>query len=233
VVALAAVAALATASCGIATDGGPRDIPPDQRLLEETTSGEAQAGDRARVYLINVDGRLEPRGRDVAELASTVIDELLKGPSEEERAQGLRTEIPPGTTRLQSSVNDGVLSLELSGELLTVTSPELMADAMAQLVFTATALDGVNQVLLAVEGGPAEWPRGDGSFTSSPLTVFDFPERDLTSQPDYPALASPVPSTTQAPGASTTTTTPLSRRTRSRRRRTALRPPSGSRRGRW
>jgi spore germination protein GerM len=201
------VLALAPSGCGIDADAGPRDIPADQRLLEDTeATASAQAGDRARVYLINVEGRLEARGRDVPELATTVIDELLKGPSEAERAQGLRSEIPPATTRVQSVVRDGVLSLELSSDFLDLESPELITDAVAQLVFTATELDGVNQVELSVEGGPEEWPRGDGSFTDSPLTVFDFPERDTTTQPAFPAVASPAPSTTPAATTPVTTT---------------------------
>ncbi len=64
---------------------------------------------------------------------------------------------------------------------------------------------------LLVDGEQREWPRSDGSQTADPLTRFDYPERNPTSQPDYPAVPSPDPlatSTTVAAGTTTTATAP-------------------------
>ncbi len=66
-----------------------------------------------------------------------------------------------------------------------------LVDALAQIVFTLSELTNVRGVRLQVEGADQEWPTGDGSLSDAPLTVFDFPERNPTSQPDYPAAPSP------------------------------------------
>jgi hypothetical protein len=39
-----------------------------------------------------------------------------------------------------------------------------------------------------VNGQVNEWPKGDGSLTSQPLTAFDFPGRAISSQPAFPAI---------------------------------------------
>ena len=57
---------------------------------------------------------------------------------------------------------------------------------MAQIVYTATGLAQVKRVRLLVDGQPRDWVRGDGVAVSTPLTRFDYPELNPSSQPDYP-----------------------------------------------
>ena len=45
-------------------------------------------------------------------------------------------------------------------------------------------------VVLSVDGMAQEWPTGSGSLVSRPLSVFDYPDRNPSSQPDYPSLPS-------------------------------------------
>jgi spore germination protein GerM len=64
--------------------------------------------------------------------------------------------------------------------------------ALAQIVLTLTDIDGVEQVAVTVDGRETEWPRGDGTLVSRPLTAFDFPGRAVSSQPDYPTIIAPA-----------------------------------------
>ena len=65
----------------------------------------------------------------------------------------------------------------ISSDMESTIVPQLLAE-----------IDGVERVSLAVDGALVEWPRGDGSLTSEPLTIFDYPGRAVSSQPDYPAI---------------------------------------------
>jgi spore germination protein GerM len=141
----------------------------------------------------------------VSSAPSNLIKALLAGTTPEDQAARLRTAIPGGTVlHTANRTSNGVVVVNLSAQILQATGDALI-DAVAQLVFTATALDGVSGVRLLVDGEQREWPRGDGSQTADTLTRFDYPERNPTSQPDYPAVPSP------SPVGSTSTTTTTSR----------------------
>jgi hypothetical protein len=49
-------------------------------------------------------------------------------------------------------------------------------------------IPGIQRVIIVVNSQVNEWPKGDGSLTSQPLTAFDFPGRAISSQPAFPAV---------------------------------------------
>jgi spore germination protein GerM len=206
--ALAVIALAILAACGIANDRTPRDIAPDDRpdSADSTTPPEAQPGAGPNVYLLapqapGEPSRLRAVGREVAPAPTNLINALLAGPTPDDQSNRLRTAVPPGTAlRTASRTSNGVVVVDVSQQILQATGDALI-DAVAQIVFTVTELGGVSGVRLLVDGEQREWPRGDGSQTADALTRFDFPERNPTSQPDYPARPSP------SPVSSTTTST--------------------------
>ena len=113
----------------------------------------------------------------------------MAGPTATEQTQQLRSAIPEGTQVLNVSfVAPGTIAVDLDDSLFEATGDELI-DAMAQIVFSVTDLDRVARVSVLVSGQARQLPRGDGQLVSGPFTVFDFPERVASSQPDYPARA--------------------------------------------
>lgn len=193
---LAALLAVA-GGCGIQTDTAARDIPPeDRRDLSAPVAEAGPLGGAARIYLVETDrsgerSRLRLVNRDVPRTAVTVVEALLAGPTAAEQEDRLRTAIPEGT-RLNSAafISPGTLALDLSAELFEA-SGDVLIDAVAQLVFTTSELDRVIRVKLVVDGVAQAWPRGDGQLVATPLTVFDYPDRVVSSQPDYPAIPGP------------------------------------------
>ena len=69
---------------------------------------------------------------------------------------------------------------------------EAQIKAVAQIVFTATALRQVKRVRLLVDGQPRDWPRGDGVAVSSRSRSSTIPELNPSSQPDYPPQLLPT-----------------------------------------
>jgi spore germination protein GerM len=186
-----------TAGCGITSDESPRDIPAaDQVELGVGSDSNAGAAiGTARVYFLSPEvvgqaALLESVARDVAETPTALLQALLAGPNETEQAKQFRTALPVGTQLLDARRQGFVLRVDLSADVLEL-SGQVLITAIAQIVFTASEIDGVRGVTIIVGGADQQWPVGSGELTGTPLTVYDYPGLVPSSQPDYPAFPSP------------------------------------------
>ena len=186
VVVLAVLAVLA--ACGVQEDRVPRPLAQEEvpfGLLAPATSIAEPApgsgdGVRSTIWFVDNDGllarsrRMIPEPVDVAD----VVRALLEPVTQAEAAAGLRTNIPPGTELLGiEGPTDGLVTLDLSGEFLTVTGG-VQRLALAQVVFTVTGLANVDRVLFQFDGRPAEVPGRGDELTDEPLTRDDFSQFD-------------------------------------------------------
>lgn len=171
------------AGCGVQGDGAPRSLSPeavpDELLAPSTSTVPAAQPDGARtatVYLVDNRDRLRAVQRPLAspELVTSVLDSLLDGATDEEADEGLRSEIPTGTTvNGIDRLDRDVIAVDLSEEFAETTADgELLAQA--QIVYTASKLRNVGGVLFLVDGRPREGADDEAKLTSSPLTVADF-----------------------------------------------------------
>jgi spore germination protein GerM len=187
VVVVAAVV-LVAAACGVQDDSHPRqiaaeDVPFD--LLAPATSvanPDTGEGPARVVWFVDNNGLLARAERSLEPpvTVEAVLTALLAGVSDAEAANGLRTNLAPGTRLLDvEGPTDGLVTVDLSGEILTV-SRELQRLAIAQVVFTATGLNNVDRVLLAFDGKQAEVPGAGDELTSAPLRRSDFAQFDPT-----------------------------------------------------
>src|SRR5688572_1324945 len=112
-------------------------------------------------------GALVPVSREVdgtVAVARAAMDQLLAGPTDDERAHDLRvgtigTQIPEGTRLLGIDIKDPVATVDLSGEF---ASGDILGDdrepwafRLAQVTFTLTQFPTVESVRLMVDGKPA------------------------------------------------------------------------------
>lgn len=163
---------LVVASCGLPADDEPRlvaseDAPVD--LAPSTVSPETTAAagaDRVEIFFIDTEAdRLRRVTRSVAAVSpETAIGALLQGPMDGDPT-GLTSNIPSGTQLISAERLEGnvlVLDLGPAGqEGIQGVQAEAQTRAFAQLVYTATALDGVARVRFRVEGVPID-ARTDG-----------------------------------------------------------------------
>ena len=179
--ALLAVFGLAAAGCGVPTDRTARDLPesdvPFGLLAAEapttTTSTAPSRPEPVTVFLIGRDGRLVGVGRQVTSPLSVekVVAELLKGPTSEERRKGLRTGLAPETLVLSTSISDNIANIDLGGPVATGTQQLV---ALAQIVYSATELEGVNGVRFTYQGTRANVLTEQGS-TAFPVGRAQYP----------------------------------------------------------
>ena len=180
-----ALAALLISSCALSTDREPRDILNDEEptLVNTTAAATPQPGAGSTVYVLGPSGTssqapLVAVGRQTQVDPSALLRILFEGQTAKEQASlGVRTAIPAGSMLLSAEPSpQGTLTVDLSGEFLS-NAGDVLLDAVAQVVFTASQLPGVRRVRLLVNGEAQDWPTGAGTTTRDPLSVYDFFER--------------------------------------------------------
>ncbi len=116
-----------------------------------------------RIYLLRGE-RLAVTHRQVEGPAvlRNALAELLEGPTDSERAAGLHTEIPDGTTLRDLKLADGLATVDLSRDYERGGGTLSMTARLAQVIFTATQFDNADEVLFWLDGAPVEFFGGEG-----------------------------------------------------------------------
>ncbi len=193
----AAIAIAVVSGCGIDPDTGSRAVPAEQRLeLDPVTQEAGRSSGASRVFLV-VEG---DNGRELRSVLrdvpsgepEEVLRTLFAGPNEQEITAGLQTALPDDIEVLSARRVTDMLYVDLSAPLeLQSTALRL---AVAQIVFTAGELPGIDAVRLRVDGEIRAWPAGQGDLQTEALTVYDFPGYAESALPPYPPIpASTVP----------------------------------------
>ena len=195
------IAALITANlllagCSIQPDASPSDLPAERAdVFGDVETGDEAAGAN-RIYLLAPTDpeeaqRLRSVQRDVLATPESVLASLFAGPNEAERDQLLDTAIPAEAELQDARPVGQVLTVNVSDAFNELT-PDGLRLAVAQIVSTATDIEGVESVQLRIDGEPRVWPLGNGELTDRPLTRFDYPGLVESTQPAFPAIPSPI-----------------------------------------
>lgn len=179
---LAAGSVALLGACVVPLDSGAeripdRQLPPDLRAPPSAGPSTTVQGEQAstvQLFFIR-DERLVPVARRVPWPPSlpSVLDQLLAGPAPAEAAGGIRSAINPRARIRRALLADGVATVDLSEPFAQVKGEDQVA-AVAQLVFSCTAVPGVERVRFLLEGRAVEVPVVDGRLTDRPLTRADF-----------------------------------------------------------
>lgn len=131
-----------------------------------------RGGGSVKVYFY-VGEELRPAARTLPEgktRPAFAVDQLLRGPSKEERGKGFFTQIPDGTKMRGLFVEEGVAFLDLNkrvGEYGGGTSN--IEAIIAQFVYTLTDIPGIREVGFLIEGKPKVALGGEGYIIEKPL----------------------------------------------------------------
>lgn len=188
--ALAPVAVLpwVAAACGLSTDDEPQAITNgtvDTRTTTETTRPSPFGDtDNVTVFFLqtvgDADEVLHEAQRQVPLPATpaTRLDALFtQPPTPDERDEGLWSAIPADATLADRPRREGgVLVVDLPEGVYDQLHGIIAQDAFAQIVYTATAIPGVESVAFQRDGSPFEAVDGTGQAQSEPLSRRDFPE---------------------------------------------------------
>ena len=181
------------AGCSFGPESQSQMIPESQQQNVDaaTSSNEVGIG-FGRVYLQRSESTggsvLTGVQRNISSDPLNIVQVLLSGPTKAEQDVGLRSAIPASTEVLSARyIATDLVKVDLTDEIFKATGDDLVS-SVAQIVLTLADISGIERVIIVVNGQVNEWPKGDGSLTSQPLTAFDFPDRAVSSQPDFPAI---------------------------------------------
>jgi spore germination protein GerM len=125
-----------------------------------------------KIYFFHAD-KLEAVGRELPTNENPVviaIDQLLRGPSEQEAANGFSTKIPSGTRSRNVDVEGRTAIVDLNSGLVEFEGGSDEAKAIvAQIVYTATGVRGIKEVILKLQGSD-QFVIGPGYVIDHPLT---------------------------------------------------------------
>ena len=181
------------AGCSFGPESQSQMIPESQQqnVDEATSSNEVGIG-FGRVYLQRSESTggsvLTGVQRNISSDPLNIVQVLLSGPTKAEQDVGLRSAIPASTEVLSARyIATDLVKVDLTDEIFKATGDDLVS-SVAQIVLTLADISGIERVIIVVNGQVNEWPKGDGSLTSQPLTAYDFPGRASSSQPAFPAI---------------------------------------------
>ena len=161
-------AATTTAVPSETTETPTSTEPPPSTTTASAPTTEPTMVD-VKVYYLRGE-RLAIAHRQVA--APTVLrgalSAVLAGPTPDERAAGLSTEIPPGTTLRDVSLADGQAIIDLAGDYESGGGTLSMTARLAQVIFTATQFDNVDRVVFWLDGEPVQFFGGEGVTLDEP-----------------------------------------------------------------
>lgn len=178
----AALLSVLTVACGVPTDPEPRPLAADRvpfGLLDpnptpSSTPASPEGAVTMTIYLVSHD-RLAPVTRDVPPPGGPeqALSELLAGVTRQEAASGIRTAIAPATEARPTAVAGSEVRIDLSRAFLGGGTKEQIL-AVAQIVYTVTALPGLDSVSFTLSGRSVEVPSADGTLRAGPLRRSDF-----------------------------------------------------------
>ena len=175
------------ASCGVPIEPQPQALDKSQvpyGLLAPSTGSTSTPPTTPEpsglltpmeIYLLGASGKLVARPRDVSLQTPLqgIIGQLIAGPTAGESADGLTSGIPVGTRVLAAWITDGVATVDLSSNFNQLTGGDRI-EAVAEIVFTATAQLGVTSVSLQAAGKQVAMPAGTGTDATGNFTSADF-----------------------------------------------------------
>lgn len=163
-------------ACGVPVEAEPEEIvldvePPPQ--IEEPVREDLAS---VSIYLVR-DDSLVHATRDLPAPArpDAILASLFEGVTDPERRADLRTSIPPGSEVLEVREDGPVLRLDLSRDFAAVGGEEEI-HAVAQIVLTATSIEGVELVAFELEGVPTDVPVASGALSVEPVGPDDYLE---------------------------------------------------------
>jgi spore germination protein GerM len=174
-----ATSAILLTACGVPSDSSARLVPeervPEALRSEDTAPPTSLAqGEPADLWFVR-DDRLARVRHTVASpvTPAAVVQELLAGPTDEERSNALRSAIPDAAALDSVEVGGGVATVRLTPTFADIPAADQLL-AIAQLVMTLTDLRGIGRVGFTIGDTSPPVPLPDGASSSGTVSRDDY-----------------------------------------------------------
>ena len=174
------VLVLVATSCGVGVQARPqplatRQVPGD--LLETGSTSTSTTSPPSLSTIVYFEGlqRLVAVRRSVHDplTVGAALDRLASGPSSIEAREGLTSPASSAAPFTVGRATGGVVNVDVAASFTSLAGASQIV-AVAQLVYTATAVSGIKAVTISIDGQPTDVPTADGSLSGGPLTRADY-----------------------------------------------------------
>ncbi|MFH0915743.1 MAG: GerMN domain-containing protein [bacterium] len=183
-------------------------MPPEDTttIPSRPTTTVAQETMTVRVYFSRDEkmcaaARVIPKTQD---MGAAAMKALLEGPTAAEKAIGMVSSIPEGTTFLGLNIKDGVASVDLSKEYASGGGSLSMMMRLAEVVFTLTQFPTVDGVNFRLDGEAIDVLGGEGLILDHPMSRADHEDLSPAILVESPLLGQTVSSPVRIWGTSNT-----------------------------
>jgi germination protein M len=203
-----------TASSTTATPSTTTTMPATSSTSAPTTTSTAPVAEGIVVYFLLEELEADAGGPFLvpvfraiqagSDMPMAALEALVDGPDdgETEGIPSISTAVPEGSSVLGVTVEEGLASVDLSDEFDDGGGSFSMFARLAQVVFTLTRIDGVDQVEFLIEGEPVTVFSGEGVELDGPQERSDYYDLLPPIFVDTPAWGEPVDSPVAVSGLS-------------------------------
>jgi hypothetical protein len=168
----ALVIAALVAGCGVSAQDTAEPVPTAPQPTAQSGSGDRYAGAQLTIFLVR-GTRLAPAERRISTpTPGAALEQLVEGPTRAEAASGVRTALAPEVVGVEGVLADGVATVSVTRGFTGISGGNQLL-AVAQVVWTLTALPTVERVRFTVEGRPVEVPT-DAGLSGAPVDADDY-----------------------------------------------------------
>lgn len=165
--------------CGMGVDAAPhvvsnKDVPFALLGPAPPTTGPAATGEYVTLYLAGPD-RLAAVSLELPSPVTfaEVLGALDRGPTASQAGAGLESPLSTAAPLTFVGVQSTTVTIDISSGFTKLSEQDQIL-AMAQLVYTLTALPDVDSVDVRIGGRRANVPTGKGTLSGGPLARADY-----------------------------------------------------------
>lgn len=146
-------------------------------LKDEETKTPAAKSIDVKVYFLKLDERTEqlflsPVRRKVsdANILTLSLENLIAGPSASEKSAGYLSAVPPGLKVNKAAVKGRSAVIDFSSVIEEDAPGQILIKRLEQIIYTATEFDGIDSIIITINGKTKKSIGADGLSINGPLS---------------------------------------------------------------
>ncbi len=146
-------------------------------LEDEDKKITAEKSIDIKVYFLKLDEKTEelylsPVRRKVSDknIITLSLENLIAGPSAYEKAAGYLSAVPPGLKVNKAAVKGRSAEIDFSGVIEEDAPGQILIKRLQQIVYTATEFDGIDSIIITINGKRKKSIGADGLSISGPMS---------------------------------------------------------------
>jgi len=152
------------------------DALKEQKDKEENKSKLPEIQKEISVYLLKLDEKTEriylsPVKRKISDkdILATALENLIKGPTQNELERGFITAVPSGLKIRSIAINGKTAEIDFNGAIEEGAAGDILLKRVQQIVYTSTQFESVNSIVIKINGQRRKSMGSDGFSISGPL----------------------------------------------------------------